>query len=51
MSIPDGGTLTCNVVFRDCVMIIGEREYRADLIQLELENFNVVLGMDWLSKK
>ena len=34
----------------DCVLCFGNKTLRADLIILEFTDFDVILGMDWLSK-
>ena len=37
------------VVFRSCVINIVGRELFADLILLHMRDFDVILGIDWLS--
>ena len=39
-----------NRVYRDCPIRIGEYEFPGDLIELSFRVFDVILGMDWLSK-
>ena len=34
----------------DCVLCFGNKTLHADLIILEFTDFDVILGMDWLSK-
>ncbi|XP_070025180.1 uncharacterized protein [Nicotiana sylvestris] len=36
-------------VYRSCMVIIGGLETRVDLILLDMVDFDVILGMDWLS--
>ena len=36
-------------VYRDCPSKIREYEFLGDLIELFFKEFNVILGMDWLS--
>ena len=38
-----------NRVYRDCPIRIREYEFPRDLIELSFREFNVILGMDWLS--
>ena len=38
-----------NRVSRDCPIKIREYEFMGDLIELSFRDFNVILGMDWLS--
>ena len=39
-----------NSVYRDCPIRIQEYEFPGDLIQLSFREFDVILGMDWLSR-
>ena len=37
-------------VYRDCPIKIREYEFLGDLIELSFKEFDVILGMDWLSR-
>ena len=37
-------------VYRDCPIKIREYEFSGDLIELSFKEFDVILGMDWLSR-
>ena len=39
-----------NKVYRDCPIRIREYEFLGDLIELSFREFDVILGMDWLSR-
>ena len=39
-----------NIVYRDCNIKIREYEFLGDLIELSFREFDVILGMDWLSR-
>ena len=39
-----------NKVYRDCPIRIREYEFPGDLIELLFREFDVILGMDWLSR-
>ena len=39
-----------NKVYRDCPIKIREYEFPGDLIELSFREFDVILGMDWLSR-
>ena len=39
-----------NKVYRDCPIRIRECEFIGDLIELSFRKFNMILGMDWLSR-
>ena len=38
-----------NRVYRDCPIRIQEYEFPGDLIELSFKEFDLILGMDWLS--
>ena len=42
--------VTVNRVYRDCLIRIREYEFPRDLIELSFREFDVILGMDWLSR-
>ena len=37
-------------MYRDCPIKIREYEFLGDLIELSFKEFDVILGMDWLSR-
>ena len=39
-----------NKLYRDCPIRIREYEFMGDLIELTFREFDVILGMDWLSR-
>ena len=47
---PLGHSVIVNRVYRDCPIGIREYEFLGDLIELSLREFDVILGMDWLSQ-
>ncbi|XP_070032911.1 uncharacterized protein [Nicotiana tomentosiformis] len=44
-----GDTIIVDRVYRSCVVIIGGLETRVDLLLLSMVDFDMILGMDWLS--
>ena len=42
--------LLADRVVRECRVLIEGQEFPADLVALDMRNFDVVLGMDWLSR-
>ena len=50
VSLPAGDPLFLDRVVRDSRVLIGGQEFPADLVALDMRDFNVVLGMDWLSR-
>ena len=47
---PLGHSVIVNRVYRDCPIRIQEYEFPGDLIELSFREFDVILGMDWLSR-
>jgi hypothetical protein len=45
-----GETVETNVVFEGVEININGCELEADLIPLELSDFDIILGMNWLGK-
>ncbi|XP_027177936.1 uncharacterized protein LOC113777090 [Coffea eugenioides] len=43
-------SLIANLVYRDCGVYVGERKLLADLISLVIKGYDVILGMDWLTR-
>uniref|UniRef100_A0A2N9GWU7 RNA-directed DNA polymerase n=1 Tax=Fagus sylvatica TaxID=28930 RepID=A0A2N9GWU7_FAGSY len=49
VSTPLGDTLMSNLVLKSCMFCIEGRELSADLVLLEMHDFDVILGMNWLA--
>ena len=49
MTNPLGHSFIVNRVYRDCPIRIQKYEFPGDLIELSFREFDVILGMDWLS--
>ena len=47
---PFSNALETNIVFPTCPMLVEDRELLADLVLLDVINFDVILGMDWLAQ-
>ncbi|OMO50137.1 Retrotransposon gag protein [Corchorus olitorius] len=47
---PYGESLLKTEVYRECALLVGHMVFEADLIPLEIYDFDVILGMDWLNK-
>ncbi|CAA3000407.1 Hypothetical predicted protein, partial [Olea europaea subsp. europaea] len=50
ISLPSGKILVANQIARDLRKEIDGRDIAVDLIPLTIKDFDVILGMDWLSK-
>ena len=47
---PLGHSVRVNRVYKNCPLVIHDREFSVDLIALPFHEFDLILGMDWLSK-
>ena len=47
---PLGHNISVNSVYRNCPIVIQAREFLIDKIPLPFREFNLIMGMDWLSK-
>ena len=43
-------SVNVNKVYKNCLIIIHDREFSANLIALPFREFDLILGMDWLSE-
>ena len=50
VSLLAGDPLVSDRVIRDSRVLIGGQEFPTDLVALDMRDFDVVLGMDWLSR-
>ena len=48
---PLGHNVSVNSVYRNCLIVIQTREFLVDLITLPFREFDLILGMDWLTKQ
>ena len=46
---PVGGLVFIERVYRECVVRVGDKELLIDLLPLDMRDFDVILGMDWLA--
>ncbi|KAL0453787.1 UNVERIFIED_CONTAM: Retrovirus-related Pol polyprotein from transposon [Sesamum latifolium] len=49
VSMPAGGVILVNRVVRSCQVIVESDTLYADLVVINLREFDVILGMDWLA--
>ena len=47
---PLGHSVKVNRVYKNCLLLIHDKELFVDLIALPFHEFDLILGMDWLSK-
>ncbi len=44
-----GNAIDIDIVFKGCMVQIGDRELAANLVLLDMFEFDMILGMDWLA--
>ena len=47
---PLGHCVRVNRVYKNCPLLVHDKEFSVDLIALPFHEFDLILGMDWLSK-
>ncbi|GJR29640.1 putative reverse transcriptase domain-containing protein [Tanacetum coccineum] len=50
IEMADGNLLGTNTVIQGCTLILLNQPFEIDLMSIKLGSFDVVIGMDWLSK-
>ncbi|GKC39734.1 putative reverse transcriptase domain-containing protein, partial [Tanacetum coccineum] len=50
IEMADGNLVGTNTVIQGCTLILLNQPFKIDLMPIKLGNFDVVIGMDWLSK-
>ena len=49
VATPVGNSVVTSKMIKDCLVMIGYREMPVDLVLLYLQDFDAILGMDWLA--
>nr|GEW48264.1 putative reverse transcriptase domain-containing protein [Tanacetum cinerariifolium] len=50
IEMADGNLISTNTVIQGCTLTLLNQPFEIDLMPIKLDRFNVVIGMDWLSK-
>ena len=50
VSLPTSDSRIANIVYREGKVTIASHEFEANLIVLDIHDFDIILGMDWLAK-
>ena len=50
VSTPIGSTILCTSIVKNCPIMVEGHVMPANLVVLEMNGFDIILGMDWLSK-
>jgi len=48
VSTPRNVELVCSEVYKDCKIMVHDKELPGNLVVLDIKDFNLNLGMDWL---
>nr|GEX68296.1 putative reverse transcriptase domain-containing protein [Tanacetum cinerariifolium] len=50
IEMADGNLVSTNTVIQGCILILLNQPFEIDLMPIKLVSFDVIIGMDWLSK-
>ena len=50
VELANGKLMSTNKVFQGCTLNLADHSFQIDLMPIELGSFDIVIGMDWLSK-
>nr|GEV28753.1 reverse transcriptase domain-containing protein [Tanacetum cinerariifolium] len=50
IEITDGNLISTNTFIQGCTLTLLNQPFKIDLMPIKLDSFDVVIGMDWLSK-
>ncbi|XP_074346453.1 uncharacterized protein LOC141685240 [Apium graveolens] len=50
ISTPMGNSVVISDVYRECLIAVGDRSCKVNLLPMEMHDFDIILGMDWLSE-
>ncbi|GJV15749.1 reverse transcriptase domain-containing protein [Tanacetum coccineum] len=50
IEMADGNLVGTNTIIQGCTLILLNQPFEIDLMPIKLDSFDVVIGMDWLSK-
>ncbi|XP_071688901.1 uncharacterized protein [Rutidosis leptorrhynchoides] len=50
IELANGKTLKVDKIFQGCALTLADKVFEVDLMPVELGSFDVIIGMDWLSK-
>ncbi|XP_074323658.1 uncharacterized protein LOC141660565 [Apium graveolens] len=50
ISTPIWNYVVISDVYRECLIVVGDRSCKVNLLPMEMHDFDIILGMDWLSE-
>ncbi|KAI3717828.1 hypothetical protein L1987_69691 [Smallanthus sonchifolius] len=48
--VADGYSVSCDTIIRDCTLTLNDHDFSINLIPMALGGFDIIVGMDWLTK-
>ncbi|XP_074323595.1 uncharacterized protein LOC141660507 [Apium graveolens] len=50
IATPMGNSVIISDIFPECPIVVGDRNCKVNLLPMEMHDFDIILGMDWLSE-
>ncbi|XP_074377990.1 uncharacterized protein LOC141719510 [Apium graveolens] len=50
IATPMGNSFIISDVYQECPIVVGDRNCKVNLLPIKMHDFDIILGMDWLSK-
>ncbi|XP_074378105.1 uncharacterized protein LOC141719629 [Apium graveolens] len=50
ISTPMRNSVIISDVYRECLIVVGDRNYKVNLLPMEIHDFDIILGMNWLNE-
>ncbi|KAL8124285.1 hypothetical protein AgCh_012076 [Apium graveolens] len=50
IATPVGNSVIIFDIYRECLIVMGDRNYKVNLLSVKMHDFDIILGMDWLSE-
>ncbi|XP_074342281.1 uncharacterized protein LOC141679774 [Apium graveolens] len=50
IATPIGNYVIISDIYPECTIVVGDRNYKVNLLPMEMHDFDIILGMDWLSE-
>ncbi|KAI3798882.1 hypothetical protein L1987_34166 [Smallanthus sonchifolius] len=48
--VADGYSVSCDTIIRDCTLNLNDHDFSINLIPMALGGFDIIVGMDWMTK-
>ncbi|XP_074336813.1 uncharacterized protein LOC141673986 [Apium graveolens] len=50
IATPMGNSFIISNIYPECLIVVEDRNYKVNLLSMEMHDFDIILGMDWLSE-